>query len=188
MKSETSGPADQSPAVAQMDKMEMTPGELRIVNAAGEAIEAIMNASPQLRVKRAIERAALIQCASEDGRIDLANQIVGFARRAPEFLERGDYHGLEQICGQFDRAVIRAAQTTPPQPMPLPDLATYRHFGWNSAEAEDLKTVLFTPMLGARRGDTVTAIDGAGATLSSGLVLAKSAIIAACRPASQVGR
>ena len=169
-------------------EMEMTPGELRVVNAAGEAIEAIMNASPQLATKRAVERAALTKCASEEGRIDLANQIVGFARRAPEFLERGDYAGLAQVSSQFERAVIRAAQTTPPQPMPLPDLATYRHFGWSSAEAEALKTVLFEPMLGARRGDTVTAIDEAGATLSSGLVLSKSAIIAACVPASQAGR
>ncbi len=169
-------------------KMEMTPGELRIVNAAGEAIEAIMNASPQARVKRAIERAALIECASEEGRIDLANQIVGFARRAPEFLERGDYHGLEQICGQFERAVIRAAQTTPPRPALMPAGETFRHFGWSSEDRQCLQTVLLTPMLGAKRGDVVASIDEEGVTFSSGLKLTKGAIVAACRPASQAGR
>ena len=180
--------ADQNPAVAQMDQMEMTPASLRIANAAGEAIEAIMNASPQARVKRAIEWAALIECASEEARIEVANAIVGFARRAPEFLERGNYSGLDRILGEFDSAVIRAAQTTPPLPMPLPDLATYRRFGWNSEEADCLKTVLFTPMLGAARGDIVDSIDENGVRLSSGLSLSKGAIVAACQPARLAGR
>jgi hypothetical protein len=90
---------------------------------------------------------------------------------------------LDRILGEFDSAVIRAAQTTPPVPMPLPDLATYRQFGWNSAEADALKMVLLTPMLGAKRGDTVVSIDEGGVVLSSGLSLSKSAIIAANRPA-----
>jgi hypothetical protein len=187
MKSEGNGDASGHRMVAAL---ELTPGELRIVNAAGEAIEAIMNASPQARVKRAIERAALIACASEEGRIDLANQIVGFARRAPEFLERGDYHGLEQVCGQFERAVIRAAQTRPPQPALMPSGESFRQFGWSSEDRQCLQTVLFYEggMLGAKKGDVVASIDEESATLSSGLVLSKSAIVAACVPASQAGR
>jgi len=187
MKTEEPGGGSDAQALS---KMELTPGELGIVNAAGEAIEKIMNASPQLRAKGAIERAALIECASEWGRIDLANQIVGFGRRAPEFLERGDDSGLEQILGEFARAVTRAAQTRPPQPALMPAGETFRHFGWSSEDRQCLQTVLFYEggMLGAKKGDRVTSIDEASATLSSGLVLSKSASIAACRPASQAGR
>lgn len=165
---------------------QMTEAELRLGAAADEAIESIMNASPQLRVKRVIETAALTECASDDARIAVANQIVGFARTAVELLERGDFRGLENSLSGFSSRVRSVAQLQPPQPALMPGLATFTQFHWSSADARDLQMVLLLPMLGAKRGDTVTAIDENSVTLSSGLKLTKDAIVRANIPANQV--
>jgi len=185
MKMEIDGIASGDRALAAM-----TEGELRLGAAAEEAIEKVMAASPQARCVKVIEWAAgyLDASANDDQRIAVASQIVGFARTAADFLERGDFRGLESSLSAFENRVNSAAQITPAQPMPLPDLATYRHFGWKASEASCLRDVLFVPMLGARRGDTISAIDEESVTLSSGLRLTKSAIIAACQPAHLVGR
>ncbi len=180
------GNADRTLAETQM-----MPGELALMNVIGEGIPKIEAASMGARVKRLVEAIPeSYKCSTEEGYAMLAAHTAAFIRDAIPLIESCDSSGLGRRIGDFERAARVAEGMTEPQPMPLPPLATYRQFGWNSEEAECLKTVLFYQggMLGCRKGDTVTSIDETSATISSGLVLSKSAIVAACVPASQAGR
>ncbi len=173
MKSETSVPADQNPAVAQMDQMEMTPAELQLYNAAGEAIEKVMSASPQKRAKRAIEEAALVECLSDEARIAVANQIVGFARMAADFLERGDFGGLQSSISGLRRAVTSAASIAPPTPPRMPGGDAFHSAGWSTEEQIGLRNILWKGLCGVIKDDRVVSIDADEATLASGTHLSR---------------
>ncbi len=183
MKTEEVGGASADRALAEM---EMTAGELALMNVIGQGIPKIEAASMGARVKRLLEAIPeRYKCSTEEVYAMLENHTAGLIRDAIPLIESCDSRGLDRRLHDFYRAATVAASMTEPRPMPLPSLATYRHFGWDSAEAECLKLVLFTPMLGAKRGDVVASIDEGGVVLSSGLSLSKGAIVAACVPASQ---
>jgi hypothetical protein len=173
---EIGGAADASRAVA-----EMTEAELRLAAAAEAAIEKILDASPQKRAARIVEWAAGYKCASDEARVTVANHLVGFARGAADFLERGDFGGLDSLISAFASSVRRyaeiPAEMPPPQMPPIGGDVFYK-FGWSAKEQESLQFVLLTPSLGVKRGDRVIEIDEDGVRLASGLHFTRDQIFA----------
>jgi len=160
-------------------------GEMRLAATAEAAIEKVMSASPQARVVRIITWAAAYECASDDARIALGNQITSFARDAADFIERGDFGALQSVIEGMRHNVISAAAIGPPRAALMPGPDTFRDFGWSSEERRDLQDVLLLGMCGVKKGDHVVQLDAEGVTTAAGVRLSKGQISAACVPASQ---
>ncbi len=172
------------------DPLKKQQSEQQLMAAGKAAVEKIKGASVQDRCVRIVERALALDCASDDARIALANQITGFGRYATDFIERGDFAGVEAAIVRFSRAARDAASIAPPRPPMMPALGgeTFFHFGWSSEEQKGLQTILTLPMCGVKLGDHVVDIDEKGVRLASGLSFTRERILAANVPASQVGR
>ncbi len=170
MKTEEVGGASDARTLAEM---EMTPAEMQLYNAAGEAIEKVMSASPQAQAKRAIEAAALVECASDEARIAVANQIVGFARMAADFLDHGDFRGLLSSMSALHHAVTSAASIAPPTPPRMPGSDAFYFAGWSTGERIGLRNILSKGLCGVIKGDRVVSIDADEATLASGTHLSR---------------
>jgi hypothetical protein len=175
MMTESDGGADAERAGA-----EMSPAELQLAGAAKAAIAKILSASPQKRVQKIIEWAVGYECASDEARMAVASQLTAFAHDAADFLERGDFGGLQMAIGDFNTRVKTVAAIAQPAPeiMPALDSDVWRAHGWKPVEVHALREVLCRPLYGVKRGDCVVKIDADGATLASGRRLARAVEIA----------
>ena len=131
MKMEINGAADADRALAAM-----TEGELRLASVIEEGIKKIRETSLQARLERYIDLIPeRYKCQTEEGRDMLANHTAALIRDAVPLIENCDSRGIDRRLGEFERSAIVAAAMTAPQPALMPDMATFRHFGWSSQDA-----------------------------------------------------
>jgi hypothetical protein len=188
------GAADADRAIAAMGlpTAEMTEAEVikhleseqGLANAAEEAIEQVIDATPNKRAADTIKKANeyLGPDANAQQLNHVTNHIRGFAHEAAEFLMRGDNHGLERAIVAFWNGV-RDADKLVTQRLPLtPGSDAFALAGWKDEEYWALRAILSNALCGVQKRDCCVSVDAKGALLASGKFLSREQIAEHVQP------